>query len=192
MTESLFPVASTESNSKAMTIPPAETHTRIDDSGDADGLQERLMRSLYEGQTDVLELARAEAISVAEIAAWSSDSKTLQLLDGLCRLSDLRAQLLISRYRTLAAARLFELAKTEGGGETARKACTDLLNLSLFPMIERANNKSPSPLRGGSTTEDAPAVSIPEIRNFFATLGDPDDAPVPAPDSFATTTGVPS
>jgi len=97
---------------------------------------------LCEAQTDVLDLADQEKISFANLAEWSNNTKTKSVLHGMCRLNDIRAQLLISRYRTLAAAQLFELSKEESGGETARKACVDLLKLCLAPMPESLDQDS--------------------------------------------------
>ncbi len=95
---------------------------------------ERLMHSLYEAQQDLDELARRERLTLTWLAGWATQPDTIAALDGLCRLNDVRAQLLVSRYRTLAAARLFELAKDEGAGELARKACVDLLKVCLIPL----------------------------------------------------------
>lgn len=95
---------------------------------------ERLMQALYEAQQDLDQLAKQEKLTLTRLANWANDAKTIAALDGLCRLNDVRAQLLVSRYRTLAAARLFELAKDEGAGELARKACVDLLKVCLIPL----------------------------------------------------------
>ncbi len=95
---------------------------------------ERLMQALYEAQQDLDQLARQEKLTLTRLAGWANQPDTMAALDGLCRLNDVRAQLLVSRYRTLAAARLFELAKDEGAGELARKACVDLLKVCLIPL----------------------------------------------------------
>ncbi|MCC6907469.1 MAG: hypothetical protein IT430_05965 [Phycisphaerales bacterium] len=95
---------------------------------------ERLMKALYEAQQDLDELARKEKMTLTRLAGWANNADTIAALDGLCRLNDVRAQLLVSRYRTLAAARLFELAKDEAAGELARKACVDLLKVCLIPL----------------------------------------------------------
>lgn len=93
--------------------------------------QRRLLDALYEGEADLADLASQEKITLHELAAWAREPRTMDTLDGLCRLNDVRAQLLISRYRTLAAAQLFALTQVEGQHELARKACVDLLRTSL-------------------------------------------------------------
>jgi len=125
---------------------------------------ERLMHSLYEAQQDLDELARQEKLTLTRLANWANDSQTIATLDGLCRLNDVRAQLLVSRYRTLAAARLFELAKDEEAGELARKACVDLLKVCLIPPTGGEG--------AGERAEAAPGV-IDEsaVRRLLGELG---------------------
>jgi len=112
--------------------PPAASD---DDPGGAipSTKRERLLGALYEGRRDLAELAAAERLTLTRLAAWANEDETSAVLEGLCRLDDVRTQMLVSRYRTLAAAHLFELARAESGGELARRACVDLLRTSLFP-----------------------------------------------------------
>jgi len=122
------------------------------------------MRALYEAQQDLTELARHEKLTLTRLAGWANDARTIASLDGLCRLNDVRAQLLVSRYRTLAAARLFELAKDESAGELARRACVDLLKVCLIPLT------------GGDgasvSTDMAPsAVDESAVRRLLSELG---------------------
>lgn len=98
--------------------------------------RDRLLQTLYEAQSDLSDLAKSEDMTLAALAAWGNEKLTIDALEGLCRLNDTRAQLLVTRYRTLAAAKLFELAQQDSGGETARKACVDLLKVSLVPVIK--------------------------------------------------------
>lgn len=132
---------------------------------------ERLMRALYEAQQDLDELARAEKLTLTRLSNWANDAETVAALDGLCRLNDVRAQLLVSRYRTLAAARLFELAKDEAAGELARKACVDLLKVCLIPLTHGAGARDESEA-GVSTIIDESAV-----RRLLTELGRDADAP---------------
>ena len=125
---------------------------------------ERLMRALYEAQQDLDELAHKEKLTLMRLAGWANDPETAAALDGLCRLNDVRAQLLVSRYRTLAAARLFELARDESTGELARKACVDLLKVCLIPLT------------GGEQTDEAahaapPPVDEAAVRQLLTELG---------------------
>jgi len=125
---------------------------------------ERLMKSLYEAQDDLSDLAKREKLTLTRMAHWANEVHTIELLEGLCRLNDARAQLLVSRYRTLAAARLFDLTKDDAGGELARKACVDLLKVSLVPVMERDNDES-------TTHTPAPIIDGHSIRTILSQMG---------------------
>ena len=93
--------------------------------------QRQLIEDVLGARHDVLELAEAHGLKPDELAAWANDTDTQRLLRGLCDLADLQTQFLLSRYRLLAASRLIRLATQEGEGESARKACVDLLKADL-------------------------------------------------------------
>jgi len=132
-------------------------------------MADRLVRLLCEAQTDVLELAEMEGLSFNRIAEWSNMSLTQATLLGMCRLNDVRAQLLVSRYRTLAAARLFELSKEDSGGETARKACVDLLKLTLTDEYSSSGES-------GSDVIHRRPISVAEMRGVLADVCRDDEA----------------
>ncbi len=129
----------------------------------------KLLNLLCEAQTDILDLAAQEKLSYRKLTSWANDQNTQSVLAGICRLNDLRAQLLVTRYRTLAAARLFELAKDDAAGETARKACVDLLNATLITPLLHPHSTQPDP-------ESAPPVSVEELSEFLNTLGNLDQS----------------
>lgn len=130
---------------------------------------ERLTKALFDGQRDLSDLAAQEGMTLTRLAAWAHEPMTIESLEGLCRLSDVRAQLLVSRYRTLAAARLFELAKNEEAHETARKACVDLLKVSLVSMTERTEGAEGGEAMGiASPMSEAQAGSL---RALLAQIG---------------------
>lgn len=134
-----------------------ETGAGIEDA------QERLLHALYEAQLDLDELARRERWSLQRLAEWANDSQTAQALEGLCRLNDARAQMLVGRYRTLAAAKLFELASRDDGGELARKSCVDLLKVSLVALADHQGSSSAAP----APLDDALALAL--MRRISAT-----------------------
>lgn len=119
---------------------------------------DRLTTAVYDAQVDLRELAQSEKLTLTGLAGWANDPMTILALEGLCRLNDARAQLLVSRYRTLAAARLFDLAKETEGGELARKACVDLLRVSLVPIGEREVSEG--------AESDTAAGSEPDIQSL--------------------------
>ncbi|MFP4144831.1 MAG: hypothetical protein ACLFV3_06770 [Phycisphaeraceae bacterium] len=93
----------------------------------------KLIQDIFSAQHDVVALAQAHGLSPDDLATWAGDERNQNCLVGLCVLADLQTQLLLSRYRLLAAERLIRLATDEeaGSGDVARKACVDLLKLDL-------------------------------------------------------------
>ncbi len=140
----------------------------------------KLLRLLCEAQTDILDLAAQEKLSYSKLTAWADDHDTQKILDGICRLHDLRAQLLVSRYRTLAAARLFELAKEEAAGETARKACVDLLNASLMAPLIQPNLQHEDHANDPQSTQHSRPISIEELTHFINAIGQLDQTNTPS------------
>ena len=126
---------------------------------------ERLLRALYDASAELTELAESERLTLSQLAEWSNDDLTIAALDGLCRLNDARAQLLVSRYRTLAAARLFELAKDDAGGEVARKACVDLLGVRLTGDLNGDDGA------GTKEQDDSAPPSTESLRMLLADIG---------------------
>ena len=93
-----------------------------------------LIRDIFNAEHDVVALAQAHNLSPDELAAWAQRTENQRCLGGLCVLADVQTQLLLSRYRLLAATRLIRLATQEeesASAEVARKACVDLLRLDL-------------------------------------------------------------
>ena len=94
-----------------------------------------LIESIIAARHDMLELASQHRLRPQDLAVWISDPANQRVLSGLCLLADLQTQILLSRYRLLAASRLIKLAtmdaETKESGEVSRRACIDLLRLEL-------------------------------------------------------------
>ena len=93
--------------------------------------QSSLIQRIVEADRSPLELAGEMQMSLSELSEWALQPDNAQTLEGLARLSDIRAQLLVSQYRATAAIRLIEIASAEKPTELARKACVDLLQTDL-------------------------------------------------------------
>ena len=103
-----------------------------------------LIRDIFNAEHDVVALAQAHGLSPHELANWASDAQNQRCLTGLCVLADLQTQLLLSRYRLLAATRLIRLATQEdesASPDVSRKACVDLLRLDLKRAEATADNE---------------------------------------------------
>lgn len=122
-----------------------------------------LLRDIFNAEHDVVALAEAHGLTPDALAAWAADAGNRQCLAGLCVLADVQTQLLLSRYRLLAATRLIRLATEEAEGvkpDDVRRACVDLLRLDL----KRAGGA------GGGTEDDEPRESGPVDRDGLREL----------------------
>lgn len=100
----------------------------------------QLLLRVYEAREDPLAVAEAFDLSLEELATWAGRDRTMRSLRGLRLVADMQTQLILSRYRLTAAAKLLQLASQEESSETARKACVDLLKTELtFPEADAAN-----------------------------------------------------
>jgi hypothetical protein len=146
----------------------------------------RLIRDLVAAEHDLFELARRHRLLPDDLAVWVSDAANQQTLAGLCMLADLQTQVLLSRYRLLAAGRLIRLATAEeadpssSANDTARRACVDLLKMGL----KRA---SPVAAPVGSDARTDAQVSWSDLDDELAI----DPAPWPDDAPWAAETGVP-
>ncbi|QDU35571.1 hypothetical protein KS4_36540 [Poriferisphaera corsica] len=93
-----------------------------------------LIEDLVDAKHDLKALGKRYGLAVDELATWAGEQENARTLGGLCFLADMQTQLMLSRYRLLAADRLVRLATDEGEGsssEVSRKACVDLLKMDL-------------------------------------------------------------
>ena len=94
----------------------------------------QLIGDIISAKHDLISLSDQYNLEPDDLAAWIADPNNHRTLSGLCVLADLQTQVLLSRYRLLAAGRLIKLATEEGpenSGDVARRACVDLLKLDL-------------------------------------------------------------
>lgn len=99
-----------------------------------DAAREALLRAVYEAERDPRGVAEAFGLTLEELAQWAGRERTMRALRGLRLVADMQTQLILSRYRLTAAAKLVQLAGQDDSGELARKACVDLLKTELsFP-----------------------------------------------------------
>lgn len=106
-----------------------------------------IIMHLAEGDLAPPELADRLGVSLRDLAQWASEPENVRLLSGIAYIADVRAQLLLARYRANAAARLIAIATDQDAGELSRKACVDLLktNLEVFAPRAEIENAPPPP-----------------------------------------------
>lgn len=118
-----------------------------------------LIRDILSSEHDVVQLAAAHQLSPDELAQWVGVAQNHQCLTGLCLLADLQTQILLSRYRLLAATRLIRLATQEdeqASADVARRACVDLLKLDL----KRADAELPTRSDAEAATAEDDTASL--------------------------------
>jgi hypothetical protein len=115
----------------------------------------RLVELLVEADRTPDELAEALGLSLGELSEIAQREGIVDTVRVLAQLSDVRAQMLLSRFRAHAAMQLAQIATTEEPTELTRKACVDLLKADLHAF---AGDDSPS-----ATGGDAPAPLGEEV-----------------------------
>ncbi|MFG0253194.1 MAG: hypothetical protein ACF8NJ_10005 [Phycisphaerales bacterium JB038] len=127
-------------------------------------VKRELLRQVLRGEHDLEELCDGQGLTLEQLAGWAEQARTRGTLAALRRLADLRTQLMISRYRAHAAARLIELTGGEESLETARKACVDLLRVNVADREDSDFSLA---------AEDAAQVCLDtkSVRSFLAELG---------------------
>ncbi|MCA9297067.1 MAG: hypothetical protein KC983_11130 [Phycisphaerales bacterium] len=125
---------------------------------------QRVIAGLIEGRRSPSDLAAELDMDLATLAQHVGQPTVRRSLAQFAWLSEVRAQLLISSYRAMAAARLATLASADEPGELARRSCNDLLKLDL--SIVDAN----------ALKHVADAPSAEDIRRTLESLGEEDAA----------------
>lgn len=128
--------------------------------GDAD----KLILDLASAEHDILSFARAHQLSLDELVAWAAKPETRRTISSLCVLADAQTQLLLSRYRLVAATRLIGQATSEDEtlpAEQVRKACVDLLKTELSRAADLGLDDEPE--RDASFDALARAMSLSDL-----------------------------
>ncbi len=92
---------------------------------------ESLINDLIDARLDLVSLANKYNLHQSDLARWMHTEENRQCLASLVMLADFQTQLLVSRYRAIAADKLIAMASSGEEKELVRKACIDLLHLSV-------------------------------------------------------------
>lgn len=95
-----------------------------------------LIHDLIHADLDLTTIHSKYGLSPDSLSQWIQDETNHRALTGLCVLADIQTQLLLSRYRLIAAGTLIDMATkppddSKSGMDTSRRACVDLLKLEL-------------------------------------------------------------
>ena len=103
---------------------------------------DQAMEMLLSGDKTLSQIAEELGVPLRTMADWATDPATLRRAFSFSYLNNVRTALFVGAMRPNVSMRLFELAKdgTEDGGETARKACVDLLKLDYSPKEDQSSD----------------------------------------------------
>lgn len=95
-----------------------------------------LIHDLIHADFDLTGIQDKYGLTPDGLSQWVKEADNYRCLTGLCTLADIQTQILLSRYRLIAAGKLYELATREHDNSKAeqditRRACVDLLKLDL-------------------------------------------------------------
>lgn len=93
--------------------------------------RQEIIADLLLAELDLIELAKKHGLEHEDLSRWVMKDENHRCLAGLCVLADFQTQLLLSRFRALAVTRLIRLANDEQDTDLARKACVDLLRITV-------------------------------------------------------------
>lgn len=113
-------------------------------AGSIEDRDDCLIRRFVDADRSPAELAAELGLTLRELAAWGREPANVAALRSMARLSDIRAQMLLSHYRAVAAANLIKIAADGESSELARKACVDLLDADL-DAFDMAGEPAPVP-----------------------------------------------
>lgn len=123
-----------------------------------------LINDIIHADFDLTGLREKYGLSPDHLSDWVRDEKNRHCLTGLCVLADIQTQLLLSRYRLIAAGKLYELATSQTDDsktalDIARRSCVDLLKLDL----RRASHDGGP----GAASADDPGRGLRSLYDLF-------------------------
>jgi hypothetical protein len=110
--------------------------------------QSAVLDDMLAGELDEQDVLEKHGVRQKTFNRWLSGDVFMAELNRRLQWLNLQSELIITRYKTLAAAKLVQLTDSKKP-ETARKACLDIINLP---------NRSDNPRK---QTSDEPKVSGP-------------------------------
>ncbi|HUT30203.1 MAG TPA: hypothetical protein VMX13_10460 [Sedimentisphaerales bacterium] len=90
--------------------------------------QSAVLDDMFAGELDEQAVLEKHNVSQKTFNRWLGEDAFMAELNRRLQWLNLQTELIITRYKTLAAARLVQLTESDKE-ETARKACLDIINL---------------------------------------------------------------
>jgi hypothetical protein len=107
-------------------------------------MRRQIIERIAGGEKPPAEIAADLDVDLNDLASLARHEATMQTLEGLARLQDVRAQMLLSKYRANVAMHLLAIASAKEPTELSRKACVDMLktDLNVFAHGDDGNSSA--------------------------------------------------
>ena len=103
--------------------------------------QLEVLGDMFAGELEEQEVLAKHKVSDAVYNKWLCDEVFCKKFAIRIAGSRLRIQALLARYSFMAAVKLVQLT-ADGGGETVRKACLDIISFQSGGQVKRAGRSS--------------------------------------------------
>lgn len=127
-----------------------------------------VIEDLFEGKMDETVVLKQHNVSRTLYNQWLADPAFTEQFDLLIDGAYRRSAFAMSRNASKAAAQLLTLAET-GTGETARKACLDIIN--MHPSIRLADSPA-TPTGKQTTSSESPQLTPETAGKLLAVLAE--------------------
>ncbi|MHC4575026.1 MAG: hypothetical protein ACYS76_12990 [Planctomycetota bacterium] len=129
--------------------------------------QSAVIDDMFAGEMDEQAILKKHNVSSRAFNRWLGNDAFLTELGRRVEWLSLQSELVIARYKTLAAARLVQLTESEKE-ETARKACLDIISLPRAP----SNRPTSAHERQESGKPELPELSPQTCSRLLAVLAE--------------------
>jgi hypothetical protein len=109
--------------------------------------QSAVLDDMFAGELDEQAILEKHRVSQKDLNRWLGEDAFMAELNRRLQWLNLQTELIITRYKTLAAAKLVQLTESDKE-ETARKACLDIINLP-----KPADSPPKQPTNGQQTSQ---------------------------------------
>jgi hypothetical protein len=126
-------------------------------------MRQQIIERIAGGEKSPAAIAADLNLDLNDLASLARHEATMQTLEGLARLQDVRAQMLLSKYRANVAMHLLAIASAKEPTELSRKACVDMLKTDLDVFARQGDD-------GGSSSSDASTPAVPDEKAILQAL----------------------
>jgi len=121
-------------------------------------MRQQIIEKIVEAKRSPAEIAADLNLDLHEIASLARHEGTMKTLEGVARLADVRAQMLLSKYRANVAMHLLAIASAEEPTELSRKACVDMLKTDLDVFARHDDGSSSADASAAPAAPDEKAI----------------------------------